>query len=104
MNARYVIKPALAILAAIAAVSLCVAAVSRLDMRNSGQAKNRALESLRQGIVSYYASNGTYPENIDDVISQYGIQIDTSRYTVFYMPLGENLMPDIDITERSAAR
>ncbi len=91
------------ILAALAAAALLVWFFAALGSLNSGQqALGRDLleDALRQASVSCYAAEGFYPPTLDYLCEHYGIQIDFSRYTVFYEVFAENLMPDITVLEK----
>ncbi len=60
----------------------------------------RQLEaSLRRAAVACYAAEGRYPADVAYLEEHYGIQIDTSLYTVRYDIFAENMMPDITVLE-----
>ena len=69
--------------------------------QNSGERSRRQLEeTLRRAAVACYAAQGAYPPNLDYIEEHWGVQIDRSRYAVFYQVEGSNLMPDITVLER----
>ncbi len=75
-------------------------AVSSLD-RGQGQEGREQLElALRRSAVACYAAEGIYPPTLEYLCLHYGIQIDESRYIVFYEIFAENLMPEITVLER----
>ena len=77
-------------------------ALSNLD-RGQGEEGRRQLEdSLRRAAVACYAAEGIYPPTLDYLETRYGIQIDRTRYAVFYEIFAENLMPDITVVELEA--
>jgi len=49
--------------------------------------------------VACYAAEGIYPPTTEYLVEHYGIQIDHSRYAVFYEVFAENLMPEITVVE-----
>ena len=49
--------------------------------------------------LACYAAEGIYPPDLAYLEEHYGIQIDESRYTVYYDIFGSNLMPDITVLE-----
>ena len=53
--------------------------------------------ALRRATVACYATEGIYPPTLDYLKEHYGIQIDESRYSVFYEIFADNLMPDITV-------
>lgn len=56
-------------------------------------------QAIRRGCVACYATEGSYPQSLDYLKEHYGLQIDESRYAVFYEPTGPNLMPQITVLE-----
>lgn len=74
-------------------------ALGRLDDGRQDQSSQQLERSLRRAIAACYASTGAYPESLSFLVEEYGIQIDESRYHVFYMPVAENLPPELDIVE-----
>ena len=73
---------------------------SALGHLGSGQAQEgrQQLETaLRRAAVACYATEGIYPPTLDYLTEHYGIQIDRSRYSVFYEIFAENLMPQITV-------
>ena len=86
--------------AAAAAALLCFSAA--LDGLENGRAEEdmRQLEeAVRRGCVACYAAEGGYPSDLDYLKEHYGIQIDETRYTVYYNIFASNLMPDITVLE-----
>lgn len=53
--------------------------------------------ALRRATVACYATEGIYPPTLDYLMQHYGIQIDKSRYSVFYEIFADNLMPEITV-------
>jgi hypothetical protein len=56
-------------------------------------------DSVIRAVVSCYAYEGFYPDNIDYLIDNYSLAIDTSRYLVYFDKIADNLMPNIVISE-----
>lgn len=73
--------------------------VDALGQGQDQQALDRLTQAIRQGCVTCYAAEGRYPESLDYLVEHYGLQIDQSRYAVFYEPTGANLMPQITVLE-----
>jgi len=59
-------------------------------------------QSIKHAAVSCYAMEGRYPEDIDYLLDNYNIVIDTERYIVHYSVIGSNLMPDITVFSKNA--
>ena len=90
-----------AVLAALAAaVLVCFfTGLGKLEEGQGEEGRSRLEESLRRAAVACYAAEGIYPPTLDYLEKGYGIQIDRSRYGVFYDIFAENLMPDITVVE-----
>ena len=54
-------------------------------------------ESIRRATVQYYALEGVYPSTLDDLVADYGFNIDTEQYYIDYIFIASNLMPDITV-------
>ena len=82
------------------ALAIFFECVGNLD-QNSGERSRRQLEeTLRRAAVACYAAQGAYPPDLSYIEEHWGVQIDRSRYAVFYQVEGSNLMPDITVLER----
>ena len=53
--------------------------------------------SLEQGAIRTYALSGQYPQSLDELLSDYHITYDKSRFVVEYTPNGSNLLPMISV-------
>ena len=86
--------------AAAAVVLICFfVGLANLDKGQGEEGRSRLEESLRRAAVACYAAEGIYPPTLDYLEEGYGIQIDRSRYAVFYEIFAENLMPGITVVE-----
>ena len=91
-------------LTAIAAIFLLLwffTAISNIRKDQSGEALQQLETALRRAAVACYAAEGVYPPTLDYLTDHYGVQIDESRYQVFYEIFADNLMPDITVLEKS---
>lgn len=60
--------------------------------------EQQALEqTLENGAIRSYAMNGQYPESLDQILNDYHITYDRSRFVVEYTPNGSNLLPYISV-------
>ena len=82
------------------AAAIFLVGLSRLDAGQSEQGRRQLEESLRRAAVTCYATEGLYPPTLNYLEEHYGIQIDRTRYAVFYEIFAENLMPDITVLEK----
>jgi len=77
-------------------------ALSRLDSGSTEVQRQQLEDSIRRACVACYAAEGVYPPNLSYLEQHYGLQVDTTRYTVFYDIFAENLMPDITVVNSSS--
>lgn len=92
--------PLLSLLLLLAAVPLLFSyGVDSLDRGRGEEAVRRLTQAIQRGCVACYATEGRYPQSLDELKERYGLQIDESRYAVFYTPVASNLMPQITVLE-----
>ena len=86
----------------ILAVALFCLYKGALKMGTNQQAESlKQLESsIRKATMTCYATEGVYPPTIEYLKDNYGIQIDETRFVVFYEIFGSNVMPEITVMER----
>jgi len=83
------------------AILFCfLSAVSNLSGGRQAEDMHKLEEVLRRAAVACYAAEGIYPPDLEYLQQRYGVQIDEKRYAVDYMPIADNLMPDITILEK----
>lgn len=62
--------------------------------------QKRTLETaLKRSVIQSYALNGVYPENLDELMSEYAIAYDSDKFLIKYQPIGSNIMPDITVLD-----
>lgn len=70
----------------------------------SGKAKREQKANLEdavwRSVTQYYAIEGRYPESLEILKDQYGLQYDSEHFFVDYQVFGANLMPDVTVLER----
>jgi len=89
----------LAPLAATGIVLCFLTGLADLSKGHSREEKQQLEDALHRAAVACYAVEGFYPPDLNYLETHYGIQINR-RYTVSYVPVAENLMPDITILEK----
>lgn len=72
-------------------------AVNHLSAGQHEEGRAQLEMALRRATVACYATEGIYPPTLDYLKQHYGIQIDKSRYSVFYEIFADNLMPEITV-------
>ena len=65
----------------------------------TGEEKEQLEAALHKATVSCYSIEGAYPPSLEYLIENYGIQINTKRFTVKYEYCASNMMPDITVLE-----
>lgn len=56
-------------------------------------------ESISRSIVSCYAIEGMYPQDVAYLQENYGLVIDESKYYVQYEVFASNIMPEVTVIE-----
>ena len=76
-------------------------AMTRLGTGQAQEGREQLETALRRAAVACYAAEGIYPPTLDYITEHYGIQIDRSRYSVFYEVFAENIMPEITVLDKN---
>lgn len=88
-------------------IFICILFIAGVS-RTSGQALEKeqtALEqALKEGAVRTYALTGEYPETLSQILEDYHITYDKTRFVVEYIPNGSNLLPSISVIALSGSR
>ena len=93
--------PRLLRVAAVLAILLCFSFwLKDLDSRQREAGRQQLENALRRSVVACYAAEGIYPPNLEYLQEHYGLQIDKTRYRVYYEVFANNLMPEITVLER----
>lgn len=74
-------------------------ALNSLDSGKDAEDLRQLEEALRKGCAACYAVEGAYPPNLEYLEEHYGVQVDETRYKVYYNVFAQNLMPDITVVE-----
>ena len=75
-------------------------ALSNLDQGRALEDKSQLEQALHRAAVCCYAIEGAYPPDLAYLVENYGVQLDTQRFTVIYQLHASNLMPDITVLDR----
>ena len=86
------------VLLLILACILFVAGISH----TSGQALQKE-QTLKASAVRTYALTGEYPEDLSQILRDYHITYDKSKFVVEYVPNGSNLLPSISVIALSGS-
>ena len=88
------------VLAILLVLVIAVAAFghSGRDVSEEGAAAIR--ETVRRSALQCYAVEGVYPPDLQYLIDNYGLQINTEDYAVAYDCFASNLPPDVRVVAR----
>lgn len=96
---QYLLRPLL-LFAAVVAVLLSLGTVN--DKQQSETLK-QVEDAVNKAVISCYSIEGKYPATLAYAEENYGLQIDHSRYHVFYEIFADNIMPEITVVEIGTA-
>lgn len=85
------------LLLAMLALLVLLYAVGNVRTQSEAEGLRQLEHSLYRATVSCYAFEGQYPPNLSYLRERYGIQVDETRYCVFYEVFGDNIMPNITV-------
>ncbi len=94
-----IIKVVLLFAVLAAAVFCMYKATVKMSQGQEAESLKQLESSIRKATMTCYATEGIYPPTIQYLKDNYGIQIDESRFTVFYEAFAKNMMPDITVME-----
>lgn len=78
--------------------------VTYMSQKTATQEKQTLEAAINRGVVHCYAIEGTYPENLQYLVNNYGLIYDADKYFIDYQTLGSNIMPDITIIDRGNSK
>ena len=79
---------------------LFVGALALIEYMNDSS-ENMQLEmvenAVKDAVVTCYAVEGVYPDNLQYLIDNYGLYYDEERFVVFYDAFASNVVPEIRV-------
>ena len=101
MKRKKKLFPVLAWAMVVVTVLLCFSLwLTGLDRRQREAGRLQLETAIRRSAAACYAGEGIYPPDLDYLKEHYGLQIDETRYRVFYEIFANNIMPEITVLER----
>ena len=82
-------------------VMLFCAGIDSASQKAKREQKAGLENAVWRSITQYYAIEGRYPESLEVLKTEYGLQYDSEEFFVDYQVYGANLMPDVMILERT---
>ncbi len=89
--------PAVLVFAAI--ITITVAALKDINKTTEKESLSIVENSVRRAVITCYANEGSYPNNIDYLKENYGLYI-SEDYIVYYDIFASNIMPKITVVRK----
>ena len=96
-NLKLLLYPAVTLLIPVLLWLCCHA----LGARSGDEALQQAERAVHRAALQCYALEGFYPTDLSYLQEHYGVTAQTDSYTVGYLYVADNLMPDITILPRN---
>lgn len=80
-------------------IVMIVYGLKQTEISNRAEGMRILEDGIRRAAVTCYAIEGFYPDTIGYIEDHYGINIDRTRYAVYYVVFASNIMPDITVLE-----
>jgi hypothetical protein len=80
-----------------AILALVVTGASSLEDSSRTEGVKVDREAFIRAAVQCYALEGRYPPDVDYLEENYGLTLDRDKYVYHYRPVGENMMPQIEL-------
>lgn len=80
-----------------------VTAVNNADDSTKQRELTAVKSTIENGITMCYAIEGAYPESVEYLIENYGLNYDKDKYMVNYDRFAGNIRPTVSVIERQAA-
>lgn len=71
-----------------------------MSEKSAAEQKKNLEKAVWSGITQCYAIEGRYPEDLQYLQKEYGLQYDANTFFIDYQVLGANMMPDVTVIER----
>ena len=89
----------LSIILFVVVFGLFLSGISSAEKSSASEGKKVLEQNIHKAVVSCYALEGAYPENLEYLKENYGLIIDETKYDVLYIAFASNIMPDISVNE-----
>ena len=93
-------KPMLSLLLFLFLLLLFLAGIENLSGTAVTRQKQQLENALSRAVTYSYATNGYYPETLEDLVKEYKINYNQDLFYVDYQVLGGNLFPEITILSK----
>lgn len=85
----------------IAVMAVFLLGISMLSNSSVRDEKEILTKAINKDVIHCYAVEGFYPPSVGYIEDHYGLTYDHDKYLIDYESIGNNIMPNIMIIERS---
>ena len=82
----------------------CVWLMDQLDTTSDEEQLSMVKDAVYNALVTCYAVEGGYPQSLDYLVENYGLQYNEERIAVFYDAFASNIMPEVRVSFRGDDR
>ena len=103
-NGRYVYLRTLLVTLMVLAVLISGAVLLLNYVEETSQEAQIGLvrDAVRNAVLTCYAVEGAYPQDIEYLVENYGLAYDTDRFFISYDAFASNVFPDIRVIMKGA--
>ena len=83
---------------------LFLSGINRFSETSYRQQKENLEQAISRSITYCYATEGSYPESLEDLKEHYGLTYNEDRFFVDYKVSGSNIYPDVTIIEKGVKK
>lgn len=78
-------------------IALLAFGASSVDQKSEREQMQALEDSVRRSVALFYAIEGRYPSDVEELKASYGLRYNEERYLVSLDSFASNLLPDIYI-------
>jgi len=94
---KTVAKAALQVIVIAAVLFLFIYGFSNTSSSADAEKQVMTERAIRNALISCYAIEGMYPQNLSYLEENYGLVIDHQRFVIFYDIFGSNIYPSVRV-------
>ncbi len=83
----------------IIALILTIGAVENFTTKNDDSSASTERDLIERYAIQCYASEGSYPPNLEYLETHYGLLLKKERYGYYYEVFASNVLPDIRVIQ-----
>lgn len=94
----------IAVIMLLAVIVWSIYGVNNAENIQSKQEKTELENSINKTITLCYSIEGCYPPNIQYLIDNYNLKVDSSKYVVHYEVFASNIAPEVEVFDMQDER